>query len=209
MGNILTAEVTIKGTRPLMWHAFGPDSIALEKKEKTGVAGNDPEEWRKTLLVTKEGQLYFPPTYIFGTIRDGAKYTSRKRGTLQSFVSATLQVTDEQVLVDRWLPPELSAPLATMALIEESPYLTDAEQPVYLDIRSVRNPATKGRNVRYRIAAKTDWHITFHILWDKTIISRAEMEAVIIDAGRLVGMADGRTIGFGRFELDSFTAGDL
>ena len=208
MGNILTAEVTIKGTRPLMWHAFGPDSIALEKKEKTGVAGNDPEEWRKTLLVTKEGQLYFPPTYVFGTIRDGAKYTSRKRGTLQSFVSATLQVTDEQVLVDRWLPPEFSASTATMTMIEETPYLTDPDQPVYLDIRSVRNPSTKARNVRYRIAAAPAWAIAFHLLWDKTIISRAEMEAVVIDAGRLVGLADGRTIGYGRFELNSFTVGD-
>lgn len=194
MGNILTAEVTIKGMRPLLWHAFGPDSIPLEKQERTGVAGNDPEEWKKTVITTKDGQLYFPMTYIFGCLRDGAKYTSRKRGTLQPFISATLQVTDERVLVDRWMP---------------DPITTDPDEPVYLDIRSVRNPTTKARNVRYRIAAKTDWHVTCHLLWDKTIISRAEMEAVVIDAGRLVGLADGRTIGFGRFELTSFTVGDL
>lgn len=44
MGNILNATVSIKGIRPLLWHAFGPDAIPLEKREKTGVAGNDPEE---------------------------------------------------------------------------------------------------------------------------------------------------------------------
>jgi hypothetical protein len=194
MGNILTAEVTITGMRPLLWHAFGPDSIPLEKQERTGVAGNDPEEWKKTYMATKEGQLFFPPTYLFSTIREGAKYTSRKRGTLQSFVSATLQVTDDRVLVDRWIP---------------EPLTSDPDELVYLDIRSVRNPTTKARNVRYRIAAATGWNITFHLLWDKTIISRAEMEAVVIDAGRLVGLADGRTIGFGRFEKTAFTVGDL
>lgn len=193
MGNILTAEITVKGIRPLFWHAFGPDAIPLEKQERTGVAGNDPEEWKKTVLALPSGQLYLQASYIFGCIRDGAKYTTRKRGTIQPFVSATLQITDDVVLVDRFMV---------------DPLPTDPTQPVYLDIRSVKNPATKGRNVRYRVAACSGWLTTFSIFWDKTIVSRGEMEAAITDAGRFCGLGDGRAIGFGRFHVEHFNVAE-
>ncbi len=190
MSNILQATVTIKGTRPLFWHVFGPDAIPLEKQERTGVAGNDPEEWKKTVSYTKDRQLYVEPSYVFGTIRDGAKYTKSGRGSLQTVVAATLQVVEDRVLVDRFLP--------------EGDPPTDPEEPVYLDIRSVKNPATKGRNVRYRVAASKGWQMTFSILWDKTLVNRAQMEAILLDAGRLSGIGDGRSIGFGRFSLETF-----
>lgn len=187
--NILSATLSIRGVRPLLWHAFTPDAIPLEKTEKTGVAGNDPEEWRRTVLITKEHQLYLEPTYIFGCLRDGAKYTKKGRGSVQSLLVATLQIVEDRLLVDRFLP---------------DPLTSDPEQPVYLDVRSVKNPATKGRNVRYRVAAAPGWNLNVSVLWDKTIISRAELEAVVIDAGKLVGLGDGRNIGFGRFEVTGF-----
>jgi hypothetical protein len=189
--NILTATVRIRGTRPLLWHRFGPDTIPADgKKERQGVAGNDPSEWRRCVLVTKEGQLYLEPSYIFGSIRDGARHTPRKRSTLQPYVSATLQVADDRVLVDRHLPPE--------------PLPTDPDEPVYLDIRSVKNPATRARNIRYRVAASSGWIAQFSIVWDMTVVSRGEMEAVTRDAGMFAGIGDGRSIGFGRFEVASF-----
>lgn len=187
MGSILTAKVSIEGTRPMIWHAFGPDSMPVEKREKTGVAGNDPEEWRRSVLMTADRQLYIRPTYVFGCLREGAKYTSRKRGTLMGPLSGTLQVMDNTILVDRYVPPE--------------PLPTDPEQPVYLDICGVKNPATRGRNVRYRVASSSGWHLSFNILWDKLIVSREEMKKVIEDAGMLVGLGDGRAIGNGRFKI--------
>jgi hypothetical protein len=194
MGNIIYATVMITGARPILWHAFGPDALPLEKREREGVAGNDPSEWKRTVLMTPERQLYLEPSYAFGTIRDAARYTKKGKGSIQSAVAATLQVMDERILIDRFVPPE--------------PLPTDKEQPVYLDIRSVRNPSTKARNVRYRIAASAGWTATFHLLWDKTIVSRGELEAVIRDAGQLVGLGDGRSIGFGRFVVDQFVVAD-
>jgi hypothetical protein len=193
MGSILTATVTVRGTRPLLWHRFGPDALPLEKKEKTGVAGNDPEEWKRTVLKTTDGQLYLEPTYAFGCLRDGAKYTKKGKGSIQSLVTATLQITDDRLLVDRFLPDNIYPEL-----------INAVDEPVYLDVRSVRNPSTKGRNVRYRVAASAGWVCAFTIMWDATIVSRGEMQAVVIDAGRLVGLGDGRSIGFGRFTTESF-----
>lgn len=191
MSNLITAHVTIKGVRPLLWNAFTPDAIPLQKTERTGVAGNDPDEWRKSVLITTERQLYIQPTYLFGCLRDGARHTRKGRGTLQPLVAATLQVLGDIILVDRFLPPD-------------DQLTTHPEQPVYLDIRSVKNPSTRARNVRYRIAASAGWKITFTIEWDKTIVSRSEMNAVVVDSGKLVGLADGRVVGFGRFEVEEF-----
>ena len=206
MGNIVSATVTIRGTRPLFQHRFGPDALPLEKGERTGVAGNDPEEWRKTCMVTKDGQLYIDPTYVFATIREGARYTKKGRGSIQSAVSATLQCADDRILVDRFLPGFPNGHACDPKAVDVPS--DDPDAPVYLDVRGVRNPATKARNVRYRVAASTGWQCTFHILWDKTIVSRGEMEAVLTDAGKLAGIGNGRGIGMGRFEVLEFTVID-
>lgn len=197
MSNMLTAHVVIKGSRPLLWHRFGLNMLSPVKRERTGVIGNDPEEWKQTVLATEQGQLYLEPSYIFAAIRDGAKYTAKKRGTLQPLVVATLQVLTDRILIDRFLPnPETALP-------------TDPTASVYLDVRGVKNPTTKGRNVRYRVAASPGWSASFTILWDKTLVSRGEMEAVIIDAGRFVGVGNGRSIGFGRFAVESCMVEDV
>lgn len=202
MSNIVTAKVSIKGTRPLFWHRFGPDAMPLEKGERTGVAGNDPEEWRKTVLVDKQGQLYLEPTYAFATVREGAKYTKKGRGSIQANVAATLQVVDNRIMVDRWLPGFPNGHECNPATVE--PPAQDPDAPVYLDVRGVRNPSTKARNVRYRVVAAPGWTCEFSIMFDKTIVSRPEMQAVLNDAGKLVGIGNGRGIGMGRFEVLSF-----
>ena len=194
--NLIIAHISIEGTRPLMWHVFGPDAIPLEKQERAGVAGNDPTEWRKTVSFTKDGQLYLRGDYAFGCLRDAARYTKRGRGSIQKYVVATLQINEERLLIDRHIPGFADG------LPDEMP--TDPELPVYLDIRSVVNPKTRARNVRYRVTASPGWRLDFSILWDKTVVSRGEMEAVAIDAGTLVGIGDGRAVGMGRFDILSF-----
>lgn len=191
MANVLTAQVAIEGTRPLLWHAFTPDSIPLNKRERSGTAGNDPSEWRRTVLATEEGQLYIKHTYAFGCLRDGAKFTPYRRGTLQPMVVSTLLVLDRIIPIEGLRLPDLPPP--------------DEEQPVFLDIQSVKNPATRARNVRYRVGVAVGWRATFRISWDKTVVSREQMQAVCHDAGRLAGIGDGRSIGYGRFVVSGFT----
>jgi len=189
---MLTAKVVIRGVRPLLWHHFGVDAIPLERKERTGVAGHDPEEWRKTYLATEDGQLYVEATYVFGSLRDGARNIKKGRGSIQRDVGATLQVLDDRVLVDRFMPKDGDPPL------------NDQKAPVYIDVRSVRNPATRGRNVRYRVTAAAGWKAGFTISWDETIVSREQMHSVAIEAGRYAGLGDARAVGFGRFEVEKF-----
>lgn len=189
LSNLVKARIEIRGTRPLLQHKFGPEALPLEKGERTGVAGNDPEEWKRTCMVTKDGQLYVTGTYAFGMLRDAARHTRKGKGSIQAMVAATLQIVDDRILLDRFQPLEVT---------------TDSSQPVYIDVAGVRNPSTKARNVRYRLAASSGWNAAFTILWDKTIVSRDQMRAVLNDAGMLVGLADGRSIGYGRFEVVKF-----
>src|SRR3954470_17802690 len=99
MANLVRARITVSGGRPLLQHQFGPEALPLEKGERTGVAGNDPEEWRRTSMVTADGQLYVRGSYVFGMLRDAAKHTKRGKGSIQSLVAATLQIEDERVLL--------------------------------------------------------------------------------------------------------------
>ena len=76
---LVKAKVSIEGVQPLLWHHFGPDAIPLGAKEKSGKAGNDPDEWRKTVLATESGQLYLRREYVFGCLRAAAKFTTLRR----------------------------------------------------------------------------------------------------------------------------------
>jgi hypothetical protein len=189
-GNILSAKVKIKGKRQLLWHHFGEHALPLQKGEREGVPGNNPSEWQKTVLVTEKRQLYIQPQAVFGCVRDGAKFTRKGRTSIMPAVAATLQIGDDRVLIDRFLPRG------------EPP--KDPRKPVYLDVRSVVNPSTSARNVRYRVAASPGWNCSFTLIWDRTVVSRSEMECAVRDAGRLVGLGDGRGLGMGRFDVLQF-----
>lgn len=200
IGNLLTAQVVLQGIRPLLWHSFGIDAIPLQKQELEGVAGHNPGEWKKTVLMTPDRQLFIYNTYLFSCIRAAAPFIKKGR-SLQIAVSATLQVAEEMILIsDRFVPEE-------PVLIERGKAI-DQLPPVYIYVEGVRNPSTGRRNIRYRVATAPDWVCQFTLLWDKTVVSREEMEALCLTSGQLVGLGDGRSIGFGRFEVKSFDVSD-
>ncbi|MBR7797897.1 hypothetical protein GT022_17850 [Agaribacter marinus] len=187
--SLIRAVVHIKGIRPLLFNNFTIDSIPLIKKEKAGVAGNNPEEWKKTYQVTSDGQLYLNPDYIFSCIRAGARHTPKGRGTMESVVSASLQVLDDKILLNRFVT-------------NEDALTNDNSKEVYIDVRPVSRRGVK--NIRYRLATSIGWETKFVIMWENTLINRQQMEAFCLDAGAFAGLGDGRKIGYGRFEVVSF-----
>lgn len=200
--SIITANVHICGVKTLAIHAFTADSLPLEKQEKTGVAGNDPDEWRRTVLMTKNRELFLPPTYFFGTLKEGGRHVKKGRGSILYDMAATLQIKNDRVLVEY-----NNAPI----VLPEEPEVIDAysrstdELPIaYIERIGVKNPSTKGRNIRYRVAVKPGWELKFSILFDATIVARNQMKQAIESAGQLVGIGDGRgSIGYGRFSVEA------
>lgn len=186
---LLRAKVRIRGTRPLLFNKFTDNSIPLKKKEKLGVAGNNPDEWKDTFNSTKDGQLYLDSLYIFSCLRAGGKHTPKGRGSLEPDVAATLQILDDKLYLNRTMP--------SLALITR-----DERNDVYIDVRPVSRRGVK--NIRYRLAISSGWETEFNIMWENTLISREQMEAICMDSGCFAGLGDGRKIGFGRFEVLDF-----
>lgn len=203
MTNIVSARVSFKGIRFLAWHHFGIDALPLESREKTGVAGNDPSEWQRTVLMDEGRRLFLLPTYFFGCIKGGGKTVKRGKANLLTAIASTLQVVDDQIHVSDGStaltlpdPPEM---------IEAGTQTTDKVPPCFVEIIGVRNPTTKARNIRYRVVAKPGWHCDFTLLWDKTVVDRASMQLAVANAGQLVGIGDGRgSVGYGRFTVEAF-----
>ena len=204
--NIVQAKVHIRGTRTLWQHKFGPEALPLTPKEKTGVAGNDPEEWRKTCMIDSQGRPFVYDTYLFATIRDGGRYIKKGRSNVVGIVAATLQILDDPIIITNRFWPGYEKGKNKTPFDPDQAELpsVDHTTPLYLDIRGVRNPTTRNRNIRYRVAVSPGWEMSFTIQFDKSIVSREQMHSVIIQAGELVGIGSGRAIGKGRFEVVDF-----
>lgn len=193
------AKVKIRGTRPFLFHNFNTDILALNPRDRelTGVAGNNPDEWKDTYTADENNQLYIRGTNVFFCLRNAAKYVKEGRTSIQTNLSPALQVLTDRVYFNRYMPEELTR---------------DETQPVYLDVRGVKNPNTRGRNVRYRVALSPGWETEFEFIWENSLVSTRQIKNVLLDAGTLVGLGDGRAIGFGRFkiislEIDTYNEG--
>lgn len=183
----------IKGTKPLMIHKFNIETVRSLTKVKTGSAGNDPEEWKETFF-EKNNQIYLPASYWFSCFKAGSVHSKVGRGTLQKTFIAGVIILDEITLLNRKIPENWRE-----MTFEE--FGLDSSKPVYIDVRGVMNPNSKGRNVRYRICCSPGWETEVNMSFDETIISMAHVKKVVEDSGKLIGMADGRTLGYGRFEI--------
>jgi hypothetical protein len=188
------AEVKIRGTRPLIFNLFSVDSIPLTKKAKSGVAGNNPEEWKNSFATTNSNQLYLEARHIFACLRAGGKFIPKSRGTLESDIAASLQVISERLLLNRFID--------SLDNISKNP-----DDSIYIDVRPVTRRGVK--NIRYRLATSTGWETSFQIAWDNTLISAQQMESVCIESGAFAGLGDARKIGYGRFEVLQFKTLDI
>ncbi|MFB5619506.1 MAG: hypothetical protein ACE5RC_00035 [Nitrosopumilus sp.] len=188
--------IEIEGVKPFLFHKFNIESLQQLSKVKSGSAGNDPEEW-KISFFHNNGKLYIPSSYLNSALKNGAVNTKAGRGTLQKSWISAVQVEEEIIYFNREMFENW----------EETPadkIPVDPLNPVYVDIRMVANPNTKGRNVRYRVALASAWTLKFHLDVDDEILSVAQVKKVVIDTGKLQGIADGRTLGYGRYKLNEF-----
>lgn len=185
------AKVKVEGTKPALFHTFPMDTFSIDKK-KEGKVGDNPNEWKDTVLMLPSRQLYFMNTYFQASIAEGGKEIKAGRGNISKKVSGTLMVDEPKIPLDDLFVPE-----------EENLTKNDTDR-VYLDVRAVVNPMTKGRNLRYRVAAKAGWTCSFTVTWDDRILSKDQIKLCIENAGLLQGVGSGRKLGFGRFKVVDF-----
>ena len=99
---------------------------------------------------------------------------------------------DEEILVNRFIPEDM--------YITRKRFITPRKRmSILMSAESEsRQPA---ENVRYRVACSSGWKCSFSLVFDNTLVSKIAMRSIICDAGNLVGLGDGRSIGLGRFQV--------
>lgn len=191
----MKVKASIRGIKPFLFHKFNIEALTDTRKPKEGSAGNNAEEWKNSFF-HNDGSLYIPSSYIMSALKNGAVNTKAGRGTIQKTWISAINIEEEIVIFNRqmwdgWINTD----------IKDAP--KDSSKDVYVDIRMVSNPNTKGKNVRYRLAMSKGWECAFTLEVDESLISFAQVKKVIEDTGKLQGIADGRTLGYGRFEVVS------
>lgn len=182
----IKAKVEIEGIKPLLFHCFPIDALS-EKNSKIG-----EDEWKETVYMDEKRQLYLPGINFRNSIAAGGKEIKIGRGTLYKKIESTLEVEEIKIYLQDMFVPE-----------EENLLRLDTEK-VYLDVRSVVNPATRGRNIRYRIACRKGWQCYFHVTWDDYLCSKEQIKICLENAAAFQGVGDGRKIGFGRYKILNF-----
>jgi len=182
-----TYKIKIEGLSPLLHHgsqAVGMDEESTKKKGGNALLG-DCDEWKKTIYYDEDNGVYLPSINLEATFIEGAKQFKVGRGSASKYFKSGVFIQD------------FICPLYVNGKIIMD--LNDVE----IDKRTVKNPSTKGRNMRYRAIFK-NWssEIIINVNSDD-YVSDKMLKEVIEYSGLFVGVCDFRPR-FGRFKLTSF-----
>lgn len=173
-------RVTIKGTKPLMHNRYPIEDQCLKKKRKR--AFNPREEVEKCLYKDSNGNIYQPAIHIEASlIKSAVDFPWKGRKSFKSIVSNGIEVIPEKI-----------------------PFEIPADPSKYeIDIRSVVNPNTRGRQPKARPVWK-DWQFSFHIKVDEPDeLDAKTLKSILINAGKRYGIGTYRQK-FGRFKVKNF-----
>jgi len=172
-----TVYVTIEGISPLLMHRFSMEPIEAIDKKT-------PEEQAKLSAYIDEEKgnlLYVPATAVQRALVTGATYSKGKgRSSLQKNVAACVMVSPERISL--------------------------GTRDYVIDSRPVVIPATKGRILRHR-PRLDKWKISFQIDYDQNLITRDQLNRILVDTGQRVGLLEFRPEKkgpFGRFMISEF-----
>ena len=184
-------NVKVKGVAPLLQHRFPMPELETMSKGGHKVTGakDYTQEWRDYLYVNASGEVFQPAAHFEGAMVKSAvnfKITGRRGKTYKDLFRAAVFVTPDEILHGIQEPKELD---------------TDADKPLYLDMRPVI--VNRARVVRLRPAFKPGWELEFTIEVIDDQISPELVQDVLILAGKTVGIGDYRPR-FGRFNVVRF-----
>lgn len=186
-----SVNVQVEGIAPLMQHRYPlPDFADLSKggKKKTGEQDYS-QEWKEYLYATPEGEIYQPATHFDGALvkaAAGYKIQGARGKTYKDLFKGNVFVSPDAIFHNVKVPESLD---------------TDADKPLYLDVRPV--VIQRARVVRIRPTFAPGWKLEFEISVLDDQIPANVVNEVLTLAGRTVGVGDFRPR-FGRFMITKF-----
>lgn len=175
-----TVSVTIAGLTPLIVNRFHEEAAA---EATSGIHSRkeklSPEDDAASRLYIKNDIPFFPAENIRQSIIEAAKRHKIGRRAATTDVAASIYVLPfELVLMGDW----------------------------HVDSRAVVIPATGGRILRHR-PMFDEWSIDFSLQVDTDLIDIRLIQAIVTDAGKLVGLGDFRPARkgpYGRFQIENW-----
>lgn len=172
---VITIE--IEGTSGLLFHRWSVDGVEAKAKAAKGSAAKKTDDIESYLWRNERKELCIPGEYLRQSIIHAAKYRqdprSPRKSAMDLFKAGIVSLTE----------------LAT----------TGHKEADYIDRRRVK--VQMSAVTRERPALLPGWKATFDLqVLLPEYIPTGLLRAVVIDAGRLVGLADFRPT-FGRFDV--------
>lgn len=182
-------EIEITGTTPILMHgsqSIGTETTVGKKKGGDALTG-DPEEWRKTIYFNDEVGVYLPPELFEASWMLAGKEFKSGRTNVVKYVKSGVMIKEN------FLPfYSRGKPIRTLEDVT----------PKDIDIRSVKNPSTKGRNMRYR-ARFFEWSTKMNVIVTADdYITQQMLKDIISYSGKFVGVGDWRPK-FGQYIIKS------
>lgn len=184
-------DVKIVGVSPLMQHRFPMPTLEDMSKGAKKVTGSKDytQEWREYFYQNAKDEIYQPSAHIEGAMVKAAvnfKIQGKRGKTYKDLFRAAVFVTPEEILHGFDVPSELD---------------TDADKPLYLDMRPV--VVNRARVVRIRPTFKAGWELEFQVEVIDEQINAELVQDILVLAGKTVGIGDFRPK-FGRFRVAQF-----
>lgn len=177
-----SVKVKLSSISPVLFNKMNMEALT-ETSKRGNNKESDPDEYKKTVYVDG-GQIYFPNTWITGTLRGAAvnHKQPRKRSSFKNLISAATFIPHEKLFTD---------------------YVMDN---IEHHLTSVVVPSTKGRIPKSR-GMLSNWELSFELQYDPELIKFDTLKAILADAGKTVGVGDFRVAkggSFGRFKVVEF-----
>jgi hypothetical protein len=179
-GSPYRVEVELTGSEDILFHAWNNEAVAEKAAAKKGSKEKKTDNIESYVYRCENGNLGIPGTYLSGALHNAAKFQpdprSKRKSAMDLFKAAVIPLTKLSDLgAKQW----------------------DYEHKCRVCIQ--RNSVT-----RVRPALKAGWKATFELLVTlPEYISPSWLNEVLVDAGRLIGLADFRPT-YGRFQVTGF-----
>jgi len=175
-----TATVRIEGVCPILFHRWSNEAVEAKAKAPKGSKAKKTDDLETAVYRTDTGTIGIPGNYLTGAIVHAGRFKQDPRSPRKSMADL------------------LKAAVVPLTVLAD----TGAKVWDYEDRRRVivqRNAITRARP-----ALREGWQASFELLVNiPEYVPAQTLHALLIDAGRLVGIGDYRPT-YGRFHVTAF-----
>ncbi len=186
LGQPYVVRIAVKGTADILFHRWNCEAVAEKSAAKKGSAAKKSDNVESYVYRDDNGNICIPGEYLRGAIVGASKFRQDPRSSRKSAMDLFKAAI---------IPMTVLAPII----------VGGKEQAKWEYEHACRVQVQRNGVTRVRPAFKSGWMATFDMMVNiPQYIDRDLLHDVLVDAGRLIGLADFRPT-YGRFSIVEYT----